>query len=308
MIENRSESIASHAVPRPAVARNRRSNSTATWEFLEAAFAMNHALIGKVEGGYSLSGQWDFVSGIRHADYVSAAFLVDGETQRRMALIPTSDVTILDAWKVLGMKATGSTASTPESCFVPDDMIFTPLSGARRSDTRLARLGMVPYVLQMHSGMVLGAARRALDEIARMAPTKKRGSRINIGASSSLSEESWFQREFGELDARVRAARAFAIETNDRVHERLLAGEAMDLKLHDMMQTALSLAGKTANDVIVRCFRFAGAEVIRQGHVLGRLLRDINKVPAHGVLGELGFKMHGEFTLGLQTPENRRMI
>lgn len=68
MIENRAGSIASHAVPRPTVARHGRSNSTATWEFLEAAFAKNHALIGRVEGGYLLSGQWDFVSGIHHTD------------------------------------------------------------------------------------------------------------------------------------------------------------------------------------------------------------------------------------------------
>ncbi|MGI5143974.1 MULTISPECIES: acyl-CoA dehydrogenase family protein [unclassified Streptomyces] len=264
----------------------------------------------RVDGGYRLSGQWDFVSGIHHADWVSAAFLVevDGETQRRSALIPTSEVTILDAWQVLGMRATGSTAFTLDDCFVPDDLIFNPMSGARRTDTRLARLGMVPYVLQMHSGMVLGAARRALDEIRDMAPTKRRGSRINIGTSNALSEESWFQREFGELDARVRAARALAIETNQKVHERLVAGEPMDLELHDTMQTASSLAGRTANDAIVRCYRFAGAEAIREGHVLGRLLRDINTVLAHGVLGEVGFEMHGEFVLGLQTPETRRMI
>ncbi|MCG2623047.1 hypothetical protein LVY72_14180 [Arthrobacter sp. I2-34] len=265
----------------------------------------------RVDGGYRVAGQWDFVSGIHHADFVSASFLVDdadGGTERRMALIPVAEVEVLDTWHVLGMKATGSTTFRADEVFVSDAMVFNPLGPVKRSDTPLARLGMVPYVLQMHMGMVLGAGRRALDEITRMAPTKRRGSRINIGAATSLADSSWFQRELGELDAALRAARALGLEATGRVRDQLAAGGAMDLELQDYMQTASSHAGQTAQRVITRAFRHAGAEAIMETGVLPRLLRDINTILAHGVLGEVGFELHGEFILGLQTPENRRMI
>lgn len=272
----------------------------------------------KTDGGYLITGQWDFVSGIHHADFVSAAFLVDGPdgtTERRMALIPVGEIEILDEWKVLGMKATGSTAFKVDGVFVPEAMIFNPMATPRRTDTPLARLGMVPYVLQMHPGMVLGAARRALDEIIAMAPTKRRGSRINIGTPKSLAESSWFQREIGELDAQLSAARALALDVNRRVHEALNEGRdavsqggQLDLELLDLMQTSASFAGKTANYVITRAFRHAGAQAIADDTVLSRLLRDINTILAHGVLGEAGFEMHGEYILGLQTLDNRRMV
>ncbi|MCG2622979.1 hypothetical protein LVY72_13840 [Arthrobacter sp. I2-34] len=265
----------------------------------------------RAEGGYIVNGRWDFTSGIHHADYVSATFwtdAADGKTERRMALIPAGQFEILDAWDVLGMKATGSTAFQVDSVFVPDEMIYDPMGTPRRTDTPLARLGMVPYILQMHPGMVLGAARRALDEIIAMAPTKRRGSRINIGASKSLAESSWFQRELGELDAQIRAARALALEANQRVGDTLAAGGEISLELLDSMQTASSFAGKTAHHVITRAFRQAGAQAIADDSVLSRLLRDINTILAHGVLGEVGFELHGEFTLGLQTADNRRMI
>ncbi|MDQ1060833.1 alkylation response protein AidB-like acyl-CoA dehydrogenase [Arthrobacter globiformis] len=265
----------------------------------------------KVDGGYVLNGRWDFTSGIHHADYVSATFWTasgSGQTERRMALVPAGQFKILDAWNVLGMKATGSTAFVVDSVFVPDEMIYDPMGIPRRVDTPLARMGMVPYILQMHPGMVLGAARRALDEIIAIAPTKRRGSRINIGASASLAESSWFQRELGELDAQLRAARALAIQANQRVHDALAGGGDVDLELLDFMQTASSFAGKTAHQVITRAFRHTGAQAIAEDGLLARLLRDINTILAHGVLGEVGFELHGEFTLGLQTLENRRMI
>lgn len=272
----------------------------------------------KVDGGYRITGQWDFVSGIHHANFVSAAFLVDGPdatTERRTALIPVGQIEVLDEWKVLGMKATGSTAFKVEGVFVPDTMIFNPMATAPRADTPLARLGMVPYVLQMHPGMVLGAARRALDEIIAMAPTKRRGSRINIGTPKSLAESSWFQREIGELDAQINAARAFALDVNRRVYEAVEEGRdavsqggQLELELLDLMQTSASFAGKTANHVITRAFRHAGAQAIADDTVLSRLLRDINTILAHGVLGEAGFEMHGEYILGMQTLDNRRMV
>ncbi|MFE4542320.1 acyl-CoA dehydrogenase family protein [Arthrobacter sp. NPDC056727] len=265
----------------------------------------------KVDGGYVLNGRWDFTSGIHHADYVSATFWTAserGQTERRMALIPAGQFTILDAWDVLGMKATGSTAFVVDSVFVPDEMIYDPMGTPRRTDTPLARMGMVPYILQMHPGMVLGAARRALEEIIAIAPTKRRGSRINIGSSASLAESSWFQRELGELDAQLRAARALAVQANQRLHDALARGADVDLELLDFMQTASSFAGKTAHQVITRAFRHTGAQAIAEDGLLARLLRDINTILAHGVLGEVGFELHGEFTLGLQTPENRRMI
>jgi alkylation response protein AidB-like acyl-CoA dehydrogenase len=263
-----------------------------------------------VAGGFSVSGRWDFASGVHHADYVSATFMIEGQDgpQRRMALIPRSEIVILDAWDVLGMKATGSTAFMVEDVFVPNEMVFDPQGTPRRADTPLAKLGMVPYVLQMHSGMILGAARRALDEITAAAPNKRRGSRINIGEPKSLADSSWFQRELGQLDAEVRAARALCLETNERVRRHVDTVVAVDLELHDAMQVASAHAGSTAARVITRAFRAAGAEAIAESHVLGRLLRDVNTVLAHGVLGEIGFELHGEYVLGLQDESNRRMV
>lgn len=167
---------------------------------------------------------------------------------------------------------------------------------------------MVPYVLQMHPGMVLGAARRALDEIIDAAPRIRRGSRINLSRPPALSELTWFQRELGKLDARVRSVRSLALETLTEADRVIGRGERAELPLLDRMQTAASLAAKTAVEVVTRAFRHAGAAAILETSVLGKLVRDLNTISAHGVMSEAGFESHAEFVLGLQTPETRRMV
>ena len=265
----------------------------------------------QVEGGYFVSGTWDFVSGLHHADYVSATFLdagPNGEQIRRAAVLSRDAITLCDDWRVLGMRGTGSSSFQAKDVYVADEYVYEPLGAPMRGDTPLALMGMVPYVLQMHPGMVLGAARRALDEVISAAPRMRRGSRINLTQPPSLSEQTWFQRELGELDARVLAARALSLSTNSRVRDVLDAGQRVDLELLDAMQTAATFAAKTAVEVVTRIFRHVGAAAIVEGSLYARLLRDLNTISAHGVLSEAGFETHAEFILGLQDETNRRMV
>jgi alkylation response protein AidB-like acyl-CoA dehydrogenase len=265
----------------------------------------------RADGGYVVTGRWDFVSGLHHADYVSATFLVagdDGRPVRRAALLAHDQIEVLDDWRVMGMRGTGSSSFRVDGVFVPDELVYDPMAYGRRSDTPLARLGMVPFVLQMHPGMVLGAARRALDEIVGSAARIRRGGRINLAQPPSLAESTWFQRELGELDARVRAVRSLCLDTLEQVNEVVDADAKVRLPLLDRMQTAASLSAKTAVEVVTRAFRHAGASAILEDSLLSKLVRDLNTISAHGVMGEAGFETHAEFLLGLQDESNRRMV
>lgn len=92
----------------------------------------------RVEGGYRVSGRWDFVSGLHHADYVGATFLVDdaeGRPVRRAAVLPKAGIQVLDDWRVLGMRGTGSSSFAVEGAYVPDEMIYDPMGYGQREDT-----------------------------------------------------------------------------------------------------------------------------------------------------------------------------
>src|SRR5262245_55499570 len=62
------------------------------------------------EGGYCLTGHWQFGTGICHADWVLLSGKVEGDESKtsRMFLVPVEHVEVKDTWHVDGMAATGS--------------------------------------------------------------------------------------------------------------------------------------------------------------------------------------------------------
>ena len=79
-----------------------------------------------VEGGYRLSGQWDYCSGIPYATHFIGGALIRRPGQPPVhghAVVAQGSYTILDDWggdKVLGMRASGSNSVRVEDVFVPE--------------------------------------------------------------------------------------------------------------------------------------------------------------------------------------------
>ena len=76
----------------------------------------------KVDGGYSIDGDWNFSSGVDGAQWNQLAVMVregDKVVDYRMCLVPESDYTIIDDWQVLGMRGTGSKSVRAREVFHP---------------------------------------------------------------------------------------------------------------------------------------------------------------------------------------------
>ena len=81
-----------------------------------------------VDGGYRLTGRWRFSSGTEHCDWIFLGGVVDrGESHAsfltadfRTFLLPRRDYQIIDTWKVIGLKGTGSQDVVVDGAFVPE--------------------------------------------------------------------------------------------------------------------------------------------------------------------------------------------
>jgi hypothetical protein len=77
----------------------------------------------RVDGGFVISGLWNFSSGVDAAEWNMLAVTVrDGDrvVDHRMCLVPGSDYEIVDDWHVLGMRSTGSKSVRATDLFVPE--------------------------------------------------------------------------------------------------------------------------------------------------------------------------------------------
>ncbi len=128
----------------------------------------------RVDGGYRLSGQWQWGTGIIHGTWVMAGALLadaDGNKAPYFFLLPREDVDPIDTWHIAGMCGTGSWDFKVDDVFVPEDygMPFLDLinvtSGITdRFDGPLYQTPLIPILGFAASLPLLGAAQMALEE------------------------------------------------------------------------------------------------------------------------------------------------
>ncbi|MBP6382766.1 MAG: acyl-CoA dehydrogenase family protein, partial [Pseudomonadales bacterium] len=93
--------------------------------------------VGKVthvEGGYRLSGRWNFSSGSMHCKWAMLGGMVPpqaaGEApDYRTFLVPISDYRIVENWDVSGLEGTGSNDIVVEDAFVPEYRTHRSIDG-----------------------------------------------------------------------------------------------------------------------------------------------------------------------------------
>ena len=92
----------------------------------DALIGTSFVPVGRVEpadGGWRLSGDWAWASGIEHCQWVMLGGVVEtetGEHQFRLFLLPTSEIEIVDTWYSAGLSGSGSNNVVVKDVFVPE--------------------------------------------------------------------------------------------------------------------------------------------------------------------------------------------
>jgi alkylation response protein AidB-like acyl-CoA dehydrogenase len=253
-----------------------------------------------VEGGYRLSGLWDFCSGIPYSTHlVCGAQLpaTDGPPEVFCVAVPRQHLRILDDWggdQTLGMRASGSNSVEIKDAFIPAHHAV-PLQGMftrpedMRDGTPGTRLHGNPMYLGRVSGpyhislvtTVTGAAKAALDEYEDIIRTKK----TTFPPFIPRAEHEDFQRALGQAMALTDAAENLMIrgcEVYMEMCQRWAADGTLitveqNLRLWAMMQQA----GRMACDAVELLFKNAGTSVTRKGSRMERYFRDVQMYRAH---------------------------
>jgi len=257
-------------------------------------------------GGYRVNGRWRFNSGIRHAEWVLGGTIVEGTEAENggrpivmFSIFPAKDVKLYDNWGgVVGLKGTGSVDCSVENYFLPAELAFVwdllQPKPARGGPSYL--FPPFAYVAKEHGSVAIGGARRALDELIKIA-TSTRGT----FRASRLDERQVVHRAIAEADLKLRAARALMHERYDALYDKVAAGHLPDgADIADVRAICVH-ATDVAIGVATMAFHFAGNTGLHHPNVIGRLLRDLNTAGIHQVMSDTAYENHGQFKLGLPT-------
>src|SRR5262249_4657210 len=107
------------------------------------------------------------------------------------------------------------------------------------------------------------------------------------------------QRDLGELDLRLRAARALVLEINREAWTTATAGQTPDARLQAELRAVATFATDVAVDVVSSAYRYAGGSAADKPDILERALRDLYTATQHFMVSNAAYATHGQSVLGL---------
>ncbi len=251
------------------------------------------------EGGYRVKGAWDYASGCDIATHFFGSTMVrDPQTQAWLGnawiCFHRDQFKIVDNWDVIGMQGTGSRRVVIEDAFVPADRALWFLDGQGRPvrdhpghalhSNPMYHAWLAPLLISEVAAVSVGAARGALDIYEEILSNKK----TNFPPFRPRSEESEFQRHFGEAQALIDTAEAALLKLTadymDLARQHVASAEPLDEEMERRLILMEQQVIRLAWEAVELMFRTSGTSAAAKSSPLGRTLRNLAVIRTHVTL------------------------
>ena len=252
-----------------------------------------------VEGGYRLSGRWNFSSGIPHATWVAALTPIynpgqEEPSETRTLLLPREQVKMLDIWQVGGLRGTGSLSFEAEDVFVPAARSYP--TNAKSSEP--GPIYVLPTTMMFCSGfatVALGTARAGLNAAIDLSKSKTQHFQ-----QAKMSDLSTTQRMVGQAEAIWNAARAYLNEASLAMWAGAKANHSLTMEERMNVRLASTHAIRQAAEVVDIAYALCGSSAIFATNPIQRRFQDVHTITQQ-VQGRLThYDTAGQFFLGLE--------
>ena len=268
-----------------------------------AILATSTASMGRAEvvpGGVRLSGDWPFVSGCHNCQFFAGLSLAyeDGAPRSgappQFVVVEASEIEIVDAWHVGGLRGSGSHDVRVREVFVPEERVV-PLNARPAGDTVFSHIPHGSRLAYNKIGVALGIARGAIDDFRALAADK-----LPRFSGSRLRERASAQRSVALAEARLRGARAFVFECVEELWQSALEGRSISLEKRALLQLACSDAAAACVEATDLVAEAAGTTANRLDCPLERRSRDVRVVRQHVTGASHHIEDAGRVLLGLE--------
>ena len=260
------------------------------------------------DGGYTVTGQWDFASGCLHANWLALnCFVADANGPRvnvggpldglpvlRMMSVPIEDARVIDNWSVIGLHGTGSNDVAVTGLFVPENRTFALVDQPWDTSPLCTFRSAMAVTFTPLAGHTLGMARGAMDAFKELA-----GASATTMNMALLRDRPPVQETVGRAEAIISGARAYVLDAAGAMWDAVQSGKE-DLG-GEVLQTRLAVthAVHESARAIDMLYHASGTNAVRSSNLLERYFRDVHAAMMHagGLLAN--FEQGGRAVMGL---------
>jgi alkylation response protein AidB-like acyl-CoA dehydrogenase len=260
----------------------------------------------KVAGGYTITGQWPFVSGVNNSDWCFLSGMVanaqDGVAEERYFLVPRGQVMIVPTWDAIGLHGSGSDDIKVEELFVPEHMTL-PIDSLKGGETPGNRLHPAPLYRSpcyMWFGILLASASLGMAEGMLTDYVEEAQKRIALMTGQETRSLMSQHIKVAEAVAALEAARAMLYAACDEIMSVLESGALPDNEQRTRYRCVAAYAGKLAFVAANAVWDAEGGRGVYLKNHIGREYRNLCTATRHVTHNwDFNAASHGRVKLGL---------
>jgi indole-3-acetate monooxygenase len=250
------------------------------------------------EGGYRISGRAPFLSNCYDADWIASTAFVGGDQESGvMVYFPRENCEIVETWDAMGMRGTGSNDISVTDVYVPKFRTFPMVSEFETGSHYKGPLYRFPLAGIAATGIptvMLGAARKAIDEVTELALTK-----TPVASSGPLKERSSAQAKLSKAEAVLRSGRLLLYDTLSEAWQTSVDGGTHSMKQRADLLLAMTHAMSSAVEAVELACSIAGTTAFRASSPFERYFRDAQTLKHHAFAAESRYETAGKVYLGI---------
>ena len=268
------------------------------------SFNPSRGRVTPADGGYRVSGRWDFASGCDEAGWV--LLVGNGPEGLMWLLLPRPDYAIEDTWFVSGLRGTGSKDIVIEDAFVPHqrtlqvaDVREARTPGRELHNTANYRIPMRSLLSFTLVAPVLGMAQGMLEafeaHIRRGLPHRR---------ANRLTEVPGLQMRLSEASAEIRAAGLIMRHDWREIFARARLDQMPTLEERARYRLDQSYVARLCGQAVDRLFAGSGGHALLDSSPMQRFHRDVHAAANHISLSwDATAIQYGGVCLGVEVDE-----
>ena len=256
------------------------------------------------EGGYIVSGRWNYLSGVDHAkclflncdvvDDNGPILGANGSPTYRVAAVPLEAGEMIVTWNTMGMRGTASNDAEFSDVFVPESHTYSRTEPGFHDNPLYNPQTAILCSWTLASANALGMARGAMDSFLNLATAG------STNSPSRLCDRATVQTIVGECEAIIGAGRAYVISAVGEMWDAMVSKDSdiMDKAVH--VRLAITHGIRQSVQVVEKLFYAAGTGAIHESNGLERFFRDLHVSGQHISGLHSNYEFGGQSLLGAE--------
>jgi alkylation response protein AidB-like acyl-CoA dehydrogenase len=221
-----------------------------------------------------------------------------------MALVPMSDLLIVDDWRTSGLQGTGSVSTVAKDLFIPQDRILplpAVLQGQHASVANAAspiyRAPLLPVASASSVGTVIGLSRAAKEAFYRRLPDRK----ITYTSYESQRDAPVTHLKAAEAAMKMDEAEFHARRLARLVDAKGRAGDEWSVEERALARADMGMAVRLAKQAVDIFAGASGGTSIYADQPIQRIARDIEAISLHALMNpDTNAELYGRILCGLE--------